>query len=634
MKFTILPDMEAKRENLQHRKKERNRRKFFRQEKRRKQYLAKKETFWTLFLKRWIVFLVISALLCVAGTIFVERSAHAAVCKEYELWVKGIVNSADSAIKYIEDAQSDLSDEEKLDTFCVRVQAGMLAGNFPELYDFSATLYDVTPDEDGIIPHIPDVVCDSRREFIMRLYSYDGAGNDITYHRCPSELFGDLADDIAKEDAADFRYMRMGFARAFTYFDYFRDYYYESTNSHWIWGMQDYYVKENEFRPGVVWVGYTNQDNITIRDTVRLYDLTPADVSGWTHIDEDVEHDKRYAGEYPTHTYMLYTGGTKEGSRADQQSHYCRAVTYKDGETGLQYGIGWRKQDYRTKLEMDAVRMPDIKWESMGKKYTLITYGYYDFYARHMDVCIKVYCTAGVLATLLSLLMAGLRWRSVKMQLEMEAYRKSITDAMAHDLKSPLMAISGYAENLKANIHTDKKEDYADSIMENVSYMNDIIEHILELSKTETRGVSLNKEALEISLLLDEILDKYAIAIEEKKLNIDINGSCSLHADRQLIAQAIDNLISNAVKFAVDESTIHMECDKNSMIISNRCKTGENKDLDIADMLKPFVKGDSSRSNKSGSGIGLTIAKNIFDLHGYTMKLTFKENTFTVKISF
>ncbi|MDE6024674.1 MAG: HAMP domain-containing histidine kinase [Lachnospiraceae bacterium] len=634
MKFTILPDMEAKRENAKQRKKARRRRKFLRQEKRRRKYLSKHETFITLFLKRWLVFLVIGALVCATGTKVVERSAHEAARKEYELWVKGIANSANTAIAYIETQKGDLGDEEKLAIFRNIMKAAMLNGNYSDLYDFSATMYDITPRENGEKPHAPDVVCDSRKEFIMVLDEYNGMNYTdkiTTYHSCPAEIFGDLADKITQKDAEGFHIQRIIERLPDRYIDFVY-----SKSSHWIWGMDDYYIKGSEFRPGVVWEARTNKDNFRILDTIKTYDLTPDNVSGWTHIVKGEEKEKRYSAEYeyPQHFYTLYTGGTKEGSRADQQTGYCRVVKHRNGTTGIESGIGYIEDDNRTKLVIDMVRIPTIRWESLGKEYTVITEGYYDFYARHMKTCIKVYWVIGFVMTALALFISWLRWLRVKVQLDTERYRQSITDAMAHDLKSPLMAISGYAENLKDNVHTDKRDYYADAIAQNVLYMNDIIEHILELSKTETREIKLNKEALELETLVDEIIRKYTMTIDAKGLNVDVQGDIKINADRQLITQAIDNLISNAVKFAIDKTTISIECEKNHLIIKNNCKALENKDMDASDLLKPFVKGDSSRSNKSGSGIGLTIAKNIFDLHGYTMKLTSTENEFIVKVSF
>lgn len=250
-----------------------------------------------------------------------------------------------------------------------------------------------------------------------------------------------------------------------------------------------------------------------------------------------------------------------------------------------------------------------------------------------MNDCIRVYCIVAVLVTVLALLMARSRWIWVRTQYEIEDYRKSLTDAMAHDLKSPLMALSGFAENLKDNVHTEKREYYADIISENVNYMNGIIERILELSKTETNDLKLKRERLELQTLFDEVVFKYEEQIDKKRLIVDTEGDITINADRQLMLQAIDNLIFNAVKFSDNESIIYIVCDKNCMTISNTYSVGKDEP-DELDLLKPFIKGDKTRSNKSGSGIGLTIAKNILELHGYKLSLKREENEFIVRVCF
>ena len=88
-------------------------------------------------------------------------------------------------------------------------------------------------------------------------------------------------------------------------------------------------------------------------------------------------------------------------------------------------------------------------------------------------VCITVFATAVIYLTR-------------KTRYDRQEYRRNMTNAMAHDLKTPLMAMSGYAENLPANVHTDKRQQYAEAISENVRRMNGMIEQMLEIDRLET----------------------------------------------------------------------------------------------------------------------------------------------------
>lgn len=250
---------------------------------------------------------------------------------------------------------------------------------------------------------------------------------------------------------------------------------------------------------------------------------------------------------------------------------------------------------------------------------------------------IIAYCiTVPVVAMLIALCCTYLRYIKLRAMYTMEDYRRTLTDSMAHDLKSPLMAISGYAENLKENVNTEKKEHYAESIINNVQYMNDIISNILQLSRLESGTIKLNKENLELKNLIEQNLEKYEEVLSENNLKIKMENSVIVKGDVKLLSQALDNLISNAVKYSEPDSVIEIIAEDNIMsgakkiTFSNSCN--EQPDVSVQDLWKPFVKADNSRSNQTGTGIGLTIAKNIFEMHGFKQKLFYEEGRFIVEI--
>lgn len=615
MKFTLLPDMEAKKQNRQKRKRLRRERKFARNDRRRRKILSKRDGFWKIFIKRWVVLVIVSIILCAAGTIMAERDNYLQVKKVYESWKNGIYHDAVLATYELDSYGDMYTDEEKQAMFAARVRANMLYINYSNMYDFSATMYEWGVDT-------VNKVCDSQEGIVLAVSTFsDKSSQQTLFYQCPIEVFGDI--DIVKYDGEEFEKGYPGIG----------------------WGIQDCYIKGTEFRPGVVTISHVREDgSITKRES---YDLTPENTEGWFHIDSDVEREKSFAaaegeeGGYPHSHLILYVGGTKENSPAYKETNTIEYETYDDGSMSITFFVhdgeiarsDLENNMSENELYSGSTISSNIKWESMGKRYFILTYGYYDFYEYHMNDCIRVYCIVAVLVTVLALLMARSRWIWVRTQYEIEDYRKSLTDAMAHDLKSPLMALSGFAENLKDNVHTEKREYYADIISENVNYMNGIIERILELSKTETNDLKLKRERLELQTLFDEVVFKYEEQIDKKRLIVDTEGDITINADRQLMLQAIDNLIFNAVKFSDNESMIYIVCDKNCMTISNTYSVGKDEP-DELDLLKPFIKGDKTRSNKSGSGIGLTIAKNILELHGYKLSLKRAENEFIVRVCF
>ena len=237
-----------------------------------------------------------------------------------------------------------------------------------------------------------------------------------------------------------------------------------------------------------------------------------------------------------------------------------------------------------------------------------------------------------LLALLGALVTAYVNYMKKLSYYQLDTYRRETTNAMAHDLKTPLMAISGYAENLRNNVHSEKRVHYADQIVEHVEYMNDMIENILELVKVEgVRGVS-EKSLVDLKILSEMILKKYEILVTDKKLNVSVNGVCEIEVHKAGMEQVLENLISNAIKYAPADTEIHIQMDETVYEIRNKM-CGELQ-MPVEQLLKPFVKGDNSRNEQRGTGIGLTIVKNIVDMHEFELALQCEEQEFVVGIWF
>ena len=133
-----------------------------------------------------------------------------------------------------------------------------------------------------------------------------------------------------------------------------------------------------------------------------------------------------------------------------------------------------------------------------------------------------------------------------------------MTSALAHDLKTPLTAIMGYSENLKSNVHSEKRDYYADAVIENVRYMNEIITGTLELAKIEKQDTKMNKTAIDMVDLANELLAKYKADVEDRGISVSVSGNCTVKADRNLISRAVENLMSNAVKYTSDGGRVEI----------------------------------------------------------------------------
>jgi hypothetical protein len=129
-----------------------------------------------------------------------------------------------------------------------------------------------------------------------------------------------------------------------------------------------------------------------------------------------------------------------------------------------------------------------------------------------------------ILLLLFSLLIAKIRHMRYCKEYELNAYRRNLTASLAHDLKSPLMAISGYAENLRDNVHTEKRAAYADSILQNTQYMDRLIADVLDLAKLE-QGTVLQKRSCDLAALANETAAQFRAQTEERHLTVTVSGT-------------------------------------------------------------------------------------------------------------
>ncbi len=202
-------------------------------------------------------------------------------------------------------------------------------------------------------------------------------------------------------------------------------------------------------------------------------------------------------------------------------------------------------------------------------------------------------------ALIIAIVPAVIRYSINRRNYEIFEYRRKMTDAMAHDLKTPLAAISAYAENLQSHIGTDKQEHYAEKIIEKVDNMNKMVNDILVFSRSENSSGVITSEDVDVGDLIKEIIAENDQIIKDKDLKVDVEGEkVTLKTDKTLFRQALGNLINNAVLYSKDKSTVTITYDKDQIKIVN----------DIADNVN------------GGTGLGIAIADN--DLAMLKYKLT------------
>ena len=219
---------------------------------------------------------------------------------------------------------------------------------------------------------------------------------------------------------------------------------------------------------------------------------------------------------------------------------------------------------------------------------------------------------------------------------QLEGMRKSFIANVSHELKTPMTTIGGFIDGiLDGTIEPEKQNYYLGIVSDEVKRLSRLVQSMLSMSRLESGEFVLKPELFDLSELLLSIVVSQEQRIEQKSLNIiglDKIENISVTADRDLLHQAVYNLVDNAIKFTEDGGSITFdlkaENKKTALRIINTGKGIPTKELPF--IFERFYKVDKSRSaSKNSTGLGLYIVKTIITAHGGVVTVNSKENEYT-----
>ncbi len=219
---------------------------------------------------------------------------------------------------------------------------------------------------------------------------------------------------------------------------------------------------------------------------------------------------------------------------------------------------------------------------------------------------------------------------------QLEGMRKSFVANVSHELKTPMTTIGGFIDGiLDGTIEPEKQNYYLEIVSNEVKRLSRLVQSMLSMSRLESGEFALKPELFDLSGLLCSIVISQEQRIEQKNLNITgLDGlqNISVNADRDLLHQAIYNLVDNAIKFSEDGGNISFELKtENKKTVLTVINTGKGiPEKELPYVFERFYKVDKSRSaSKNSTGLGLYIVKTIITAHGGTVTAFSKENEFT-----
>ena len=207
----------------------------------------------------------------------------------------------------------------------------------------------------------------------------------------------------------------------------------------------------------------------------------------------------------------------------------------------------------------------------------------------------------------------------------LEEMRRDFTNAMAHELKTPLSIIRGFAENLQEHHMENKRDYYLAQIIGQTEELDRLVTEMIAVSRMDSEELALPKESVSIYALIREQIERLQPMIAEK--NIQVQYACNedfvVAGDPGYLAKAIGNLVSNAVAYNIENGSIRIQTDARRCGIENTSPPLTEEQL--AHAFDMFYSGDKSRNSKDKHmGLGLFLAKKILALHDLNISL---ENT-------
>lgn len=232
--------------------------------------------------------------------------------------------------------------------------------------------------------------------------------------------------------------------------------------------------------------------------------------------------------------------------------------------------------------------------------------------------------------------------RLMKSEREALQANKDMIACVAHDLRTPLTSIIGY---LQLATDTEKyaleeRQKYACIAMRKAKRMQGLIEELFNYTKLMSGEISLHRSSIDIVKLVEQMTEEFYPLFMENRLEYSLKQnvySLVMDVDGELIARAVSNLISNAVKYGKDGKAVYIELEKYERELQIRVT---NFGLVIPEeslehIFDKFYRVEGSRSSQTGgTGLGLNIAQEIAMLHGgtITVKSGTKGTCFTIAL--
>ncbi len=198
---------------------------------------------------------------------------------------------------------------------------------------------------------------------------------------------------------------------------------------------------------------------------------------------------------------------------------------------------------------------------------------------------------------------------------------KTVIASLSHDIKTPVSTIRAYAEALEMGMDADpeKHQKYVETILKKCDEVKNFTEEMLTHSLTELQHLKMSPETFEISAFTEEIVKDLKAEYNDIECHLP-DAELFVYADKNRIAQVVENLVSNSRKYAKTKIDVTVSKESGSAVILVRDFGPGIPDEELPFVFGKFYRGKTT-SSESGAGLGLFIVKYIVEQSGGKVSL-------------
>ncbi len=200
--------------------------------------------------------------------------------------------------------------------------------------------------------------------------------------------------------------------------------------------------------------------------------------------------------------------------------------------------------------------------------------------------------------------------------------RNMLYSCIAHDLKTPMTSVKGFATALKeGKVKPEEQKEVYDIIYNKSCYMNELLDTMFTYAKLNTEDYELSPREMDVCSLVRELVALHYDEFEGRNMDLEIDipeDALMCHVDEKEMKRAISNLLVNAYKHNAKGANILVRVSKQGEVVHVFvADNGKVIDKEVArGLFEPFAKGDVARTGGNGTGLGLAISNLIVEKHG------------------